>query len=127
MAAEWDDNPVRRELASAVAEAIITTISLDKKWSVLDYGCGTAMVSAILSKKVKGCGYAVLAWKKDIQMAFQQFCQLWKLIDLLVWKDFLQANLVTLQKMRKSRRPPGSLPRSQNPRLCHQPAKAKFR
>jgi hypothetical protein len=37
---------------------------------------------------------ASLAGKWTIKMAFPQFAELWKLIDLLVRKDFRQANLV---------------------------------
>ena len=37
---------------------------------------------------------ANLAGKQNIKMAFPQFAELWKLIDLLVRKDFRQANLV---------------------------------
>jgi hypothetical protein len=37
---------------------------------------------------------ANLAEKQNIKMAFPQFEELWKLIDLLVRKDFRQANLV---------------------------------
>jgi hypothetical protein len=41
---------------------------------------------------------AFLPGKKDIQMAFPQFAELWKLVDLLVRKDFRQANLVLARK-----------------------------
>ena len=36
---------------------------------------------------------ANLALKQNIKMAFPQFEELWELIDLLVRKDFRQANL----------------------------------
>jgi hypothetical protein len=36
---------------------------------------------------------AKLGGKQKIKMAFPQFAELWKLIDLLVRKDFRQANL----------------------------------
>jgi hypothetical protein len=39
---------------------------------------------------------ANLAGKQNIKMAFPQFAELWKLIDLLVRKDFRQANLESL-------------------------------
>ena len=38
---------------------------------------------------------ANLEGKRNIKMAFPQFAELWKLIDLLVRKDFRQANLVS--------------------------------
>ena len=40
-----------------------------------------------------GVSVANLAGKQNIKMAFSQFAELWKLIDLLVRKDFRQANL----------------------------------
>jgi hypothetical protein len=36
---------------------------------------------------------ANLAGKQNIRMAFPQFAELWELADLLVRKDFRQANL----------------------------------
>ena len=50
-AAAWDDNPVRRELTGAIAAFILGTISLNKQFSVLDYGCGTGLLSFLLSDK----------------------------------------------------------------------------
>ena len=41
---------------------------------------------------------ANLAGKWTIKMAFPQFAELWKLADLLVRKDFRQANLVKQKK-----------------------------
>ena len=51
-AAEWDDNPVRGELTGAIAAFICETIPLNKDFSVLDYGCGTGLLSFLLSDKV---------------------------------------------------------------------------
>lgn len=51
-AAAWDDNPVRAELADAIAAFICTTIPLNKQFLVLDYGCGTGILSFLLSDKV---------------------------------------------------------------------------
>ena len=48
----WDDNPVRRELTSAIAAFICQTIPLNKQFSMLDYGCGTGLLSFLLSYKV---------------------------------------------------------------------------
>ena len=42
-----------------------------------------------------GVSVANLAGKQNIKMAFSQFAELWKLIDLLVRKNFRQANLVS--------------------------------
>ncbi len=51
-AAAWDDNPVRNELTGAIAAFINDTIPLNKQFSVLDYGCGTGLLSFLLSGKV---------------------------------------------------------------------------
>jgi ubiquinone/menaquinone biosynthesis C-methylase UbiE len=51
-AAAWDDNPVRRELTGAIAAFICQAIPLNKQFSVLDYGCGTGLLSFLLSDKV---------------------------------------------------------------------------
>ncbi len=51
VAAEWDDNPVRRELTKAVADAVLKGIPFKPEWSVLDYGCGTGALSAMLAGK----------------------------------------------------------------------------
>jgi hypothetical protein len=45
-----------------------------------------------------GVAVANLAGKQNIKMTFPQFAELWKLIDLLVRKDFRQANLVGHQR-----------------------------
>jgi hypothetical protein len=42
---------------------------------------------------------ANLAGKRTVKMAFPQFAELWKLIDLLVRKDFRQANLGKMKNL----------------------------
>ncbi len=52
-AATWDDNPTRVQLAGAVASFIIQTVLPNNEFTVLDYGCGTGLVSFLLSSMVK--------------------------------------------------------------------------
>jgi len=51
-AATWDDNPVRLALMKAVAEGIIREVQLTPKMDVLDYGCGTGLISFLLAHQV---------------------------------------------------------------------------
>jgi len=44
-AATWDDNPMRIELARALADAIVTCIPVSGDMEVLDYGAGTGLVT----------------------------------------------------------------------------------
>jgi len=52
-AATWDDNPVRANLSGSIASFVSQTIPLSSQFSILDYGCGTGLVSFLLSSKVK--------------------------------------------------------------------------
>ena len=53
-----------------------------------------ARVTLLMPKRLTlGVAVANLAGNQTIKMAFPQFAELWKLIDLLVRKDFRQANL----------------------------------
>ena len=60
-----------------------------------DHFAGRNARVALLRPKRLTLGVAVanLAGKQNIKMAFPQFAELWELIDLLVRKDFRQANL----------------------------------
>ncbi len=51
-AATWDDNPVRVALMKAVVEAIIRQIQPTSAMDMLDYGCGTGLVSFFLAPHV---------------------------------------------------------------------------
>ena len=51
-AATWDENPLRKELMRAVVDAIIHQVHLTPQMKVLDYGCGTGLVSALLAPHV---------------------------------------------------------------------------
>jgi ubiquinone/menaquinone biosynthesis C-methylase UbiE len=51
-AAQWDDNPRRRQLSEAIAVAIRRAIPLQKGWRVLEYGCGTATLGLLLAPYV---------------------------------------------------------------------------
>ncbi|MFI4910385.1 MAG: class I SAM-dependent methyltransferase [Sedimentisphaeraceae bacterium JB056] len=53
MAAQWDDNPMRRELTKAVWNFIQNSVSLEEDMNVVDFGCGTGLLSVLLSEKVK--------------------------------------------------------------------------
>ncbi len=52
-AKEWDLKPERVELASAVADAIIANLSLNKNMVAIDYGAGTGLVTLKLVPCVK--------------------------------------------------------------------------
>jgi 2-polyprenyl-3-methyl-5-hydroxy-6-metoxy-1,4-benzoquinol methylase len=53
LATEWDNNPVRVELAKSVVEAILAEIGPLDAMDALDYGCGTGLVSLFLHSHVK--------------------------------------------------------------------------
>ena len=52
-AAKWDSNPGRVKLANDVADSIIRFIYLSKDMDVLDFGCGTGLVTLRLEPYVK--------------------------------------------------------------------------
>lgn len=52
LAAEWDQNPTRRAMTAAVAQAVIAAADLRTHHSVLEYGCGTAALSFLLAPQV---------------------------------------------------------------------------
>jgi 2-polyprenyl-3-methyl-5-hydroxy-6-metoxy-1,4-benzoquinol methylase len=52
-AAQWDENPGRVKLASEVADAIIREVKLSREMDVLDFGCGTGLVTLRLQPFVK--------------------------------------------------------------------------
>ena len=54
IAADWDDSPTRRALATGVADAIAGAVPLQVDWHALEYGCGTGLVGAALAPKVAG-------------------------------------------------------------------------
>lgn len=51
-AASWDENPVRVKLATEVAQAIRETVALTPEMNVLDFGCGTGLVTLALQPHV---------------------------------------------------------------------------
>jgi len=51
-AAMWDENPRRRELTDAIAQAIQQDVELGASWRVLEYGCGTASLGFRLAPHV---------------------------------------------------------------------------
>jgi 2-polyprenyl-3-methyl-5-hydroxy-6-metoxy-1,4-benzoquinol methylase len=52
-AASWDENPVRVRLANDIADAIRSEIALDLDMDVLDFGCGTGLVTLRLQPSVR--------------------------------------------------------------------------
>ncbi len=52
MAASWDDDSERQRRTAAIARGIESAIALNRSWSVLEYGCGTAALSFLLAPKV---------------------------------------------------------------------------
>jgi len=44
-AAEWDDNPGRREMIRKIAAAIQAAVPLAKTMSAMEFGCGTGLLS----------------------------------------------------------------------------------
>ena len=52
-AATWDKNPANIERAEAIAEGIIKAVPLSKQWNVLEYGCGTGLLSFLLQPHVQ--------------------------------------------------------------------------
>jgi ubiquinone/menaquinone biosynthesis C-methylase UbiE len=52
-AASWDENPARLKLAGDVATAISEHIALTPDMDVLDFGCGTGLLTLNLQPKVR--------------------------------------------------------------------------
>ncbi len=52
-ASDWDDNPIRQQLSSAVWQFVEGCGVLDKNISALDYGCGTGLMTMRLAHRVK--------------------------------------------------------------------------
>ena len=52
-AAAWDENPGRVRLANDVANAIIREVGPSREMDVLDFGCGTGLVTLRLQPLVK--------------------------------------------------------------------------
>jgi cyclopropane fatty-acyl-phospholipid synthase-like methyltransferase len=51
-AAEWDDNPGRREMIRNIAAAIQAAVPLAKTMSAMEFGCGTGLLSRELLPSV---------------------------------------------------------------------------
>lgn len=52
-AANWDEKPERVELATQICEALLNRVELNTTTEVLDFGCGTGLVSLPLAGRVK--------------------------------------------------------------------------
>lgn len=55
----WDDNPMRIELAGALANAILSRIPVANTMDMLDYGAGTGLVTLGLQPYMRS---VVAAW-----------------------------------------------------------------
>lgn len=51
-AAAWDDNPVRMKLAGDLFAAMAKQISFDPSMNVLDFGCGTGLLTLRIAPRV---------------------------------------------------------------------------
>ena len=51
MAAQWDDNPIRRELTKAVWGFVQSCVDIQDDMKVVDFGCGTGLLSVLLAQK----------------------------------------------------------------------------
>jgi 2-polyprenyl-3-methyl-5-hydroxy-6-metoxy-1,4-benzoquinol methylase len=51
-AQSWDDKPGRVELATAVAAAISEAVPLQPQMQIMDFGCGTGLISRALAPRV---------------------------------------------------------------------------
>lgn len=51
-AATWEENPVRVAMTQAVVEAIVREVQPTPAMTLLDYGCGTGLISAWLAPHV---------------------------------------------------------------------------
>lgn len=49
VALQWDEEPRRVKLAGEIATAIMENVPLSKEWDVLDFGCGTGLVTLQLA------------------------------------------------------------------------------
>jgi 2-polyprenyl-3-methyl-5-hydroxy-6-metoxy-1,4-benzoquinol methylase len=52
-AAGWDENPVRTKLANDIAGTLTRQMALDSRMDVLDFGCGTGLLSLAWAPRVK--------------------------------------------------------------------------
>ncbi len=53
VATTWDDNLKRIEMSTAILKAISESVPLSSVMTVFDYGCGTGLLSVLLSSHVK--------------------------------------------------------------------------
>lgn len=53
LAKNWDDKPENTERALVFANNLLDEIPVSKNWEALEYGCGTAILSFILSDNLK--------------------------------------------------------------------------
>ena len=44
IAAQWDESPMRANMAKTIADAIVAAVPVAPHWHALEYGCGTGLV-----------------------------------------------------------------------------------
>lgn len=52
-AATWDDNPVRLKMAADVSAALAAACPMQSDWDLLDFGCGTGLLSLRFANQVR--------------------------------------------------------------------------
>jgi ubiquinone/menaquinone biosynthesis C-methylase UbiE len=52
-AATWDENPARLALAKNIAAAVLQQVPVQESFTIIDYGCGTGLLTLALQPKVK--------------------------------------------------------------------------
>jgi tRNA (cmo5U34)-methyltransferase len=52
-AANWDENPARLVMAENIASAILKQVPVRETFTVIDYGCGTGLLTLALQPRVK--------------------------------------------------------------------------
>lgn len=52
-AARWDEHPARVKLAQDIAQAVSTQIALTAEMDVMDFGCGTGLMTLLLQPRVR--------------------------------------------------------------------------
>ena len=52
-AAGWDENPVRTKLAHDIADTLTRQIAVDSRMDILDFGCGTGLLSLAWAPRVR--------------------------------------------------------------------------
>lgn len=74
-AADWDKNKIHFERCSSAYEEIKTFISPDRRYDIMEYGCGTAILSFMLEPHSAQC-YLIDSSQKMLEAAEQKIKRL---------------------------------------------------